>query len=169
LRKTAKSILDLIEIHFASIILALLFVSVVLQVILRYVFRTPSPEFFEIAGYSFVWIIFLGAPLAQRYRKHMRFDMIYTHLPRKIQLVLDIILDTAFTVALIWIFSPILKEVLFLKFIKTDVLRIPWTYVLICFPIFIILMVIHNITWIWRYITELITGEAIKEEVPPWQ
>lgn len=169
LRKVARIIMDFLEFHVVTVILGLLFASVVLQVILRYVFRTPSPELFEIAGYAFIWVILLGAPLSQRYRNHMRFDMIYTLFPRKVQLTINIIFDTLFTIALVWMFVPVVRQVMFLRFIRSDVLRIPWTYLLLCFPLFIVLMVIHNAGWIWKDASELLTGEVAAKEVPPWE
>ena len=169
MRKIARMIMDLLEMHAAALCLGLLSASVVLQVILRYAFRSPSPELFEISGYSFIWVIFLGAPLAQRYRSHIRFDVIYQALPRKAQLAIDIVFDTLFSIALVIMFFPVIRQVISLGFIRSDVLRVPWTYLLLCFPLFIALMIIHNIEWIYREASELLTGKAVIGEEPPWR
>jgi TRAP-type C4-dicarboxylate transport system permease small subunit len=169
LRKIARKIIDFLEFHIATIILGCLFISVVMQVILRYVFQSPSPELFEIAGYAFIWVIFLGASVAQRYRSHMRFDMLYKTFSRKTQLIIDIVFDTLFSIALVCMFIPVVRQIIFLGFIKSDVLRISWTYLLLCFPLFIVLTLIHNINLIYKNVSEFLTGRTTVEEVPPWQ
>jgi hypothetical protein len=48
-------------------------------------------------------------------------------------------------------------------------LRIPWTYLLMCFPIFLMLILIHNGMAIFSNLSEL-RGKGPREEgKPPWQ
>jgi TRAP-type C4-dicarboxylate transport system permease small subunit len=167
-KKIGISILNIIEFHIAPIFLALLFLSMVFQVILRYVFNYPSPELFEISQYSFIWVIFLGAPLARRFGSHIRFNILYEKFPRRVQLIFDLIFDSFFSIVLIITFFPIWDDILFYKFIRSNVLKIPWTYLLLCFPIFMILMFIHNLIWIYKNGRELFTEKKPDKEVEPW-
>jgi len=167
-KKIGVFILNIIEYNIAPVFLALLFLSLFFQVILRYVFNYPSPELFEISQYSFIWVIFLGAPLARRFGAHIRFNVLYEKFSRKAQLILDLIFDLFFTFGLVITFFPVWDDILFYKFIRYNVLKIPWTYLLLCFPIFMVLMFIHNLIWIYKNGRELFTGKKPVKEVEPW-
>lgn len=164
-----KKVLDVVEIHIPSILLFAFTLSMFLQVLLRYVFKFPSPELYEITSYSFVWTVLLGAAYAHRYRDHLRFNIIYEKLPRKAQLVVDIAFDSLITVLFIISLKPILKQTFWYHIIRTEVLGIPWTYLVICLPIFMILVVYHNIVFIYYEIRELIKGIPINLEGKPWE
>lgn len=168
--KIAKKIFDFIEIHLASFIFLVLIFSVVIQVFSRYVLDRPLPRLFELSIYSFVWVIYLGASFAKRYRKHIRFDILYRKFPRKIQLIIDMFFDILTNVVFILILIPSVEYTIWNYRIKSSALRIPWTYLLMCFPIFLVLIIIHNSALIYDYIRELL-GKKVpeKEEVLPWQ
>ncbi|MDD3681883.1 MAG: TRAP transporter small permease [Mesotoga sp.] len=166
--KVFQITLNLIESWGGIIFLGLLFLSIFFQVILRYVFSSPSPELFEIAQYSFIWTIFLGAPYARKFDAHIKFDIVFLKLPRKAQLLLQIAFDLFFCIVLLVTLGPVLGDVLFYKIIKSEVLRIPWTYLFMCFPIFMALTFIHNVIWIVKSFIELFSGRIFPKEVEPW-
>ncbi|AFK07982.1 TRAP-type C4-dicarboxylate transport system, small permease component [Mesotoga prima MesG1.Ag.4.2] len=168
LLKTLQILLNLIESWGGTIFLGLLFLSIFFQVILRYVFSSPSPELFEIAQYSFIWTIFLGAPYARKFDAHIKFDILFLRFSRKVQLILQIVFDLFFCIVLLVSLGPVLGDVIFYKIIKSEVLRIPWTYLFMCFPIFMVLTFIHNVIWIVKSFLELISGKTFAKEVEPW-
>jgi TRAP-type C4-dicarboxylate transport system permease small subunit len=167
-RKFVIVIFDAIEYIIPGILLLTLFISLVLQVILRYVFDNPSPELFEVSQYSFVWLVFLGAALARRHDSHMKFNVLYDKLPRKAQLVCDIIFDGVLTTMMVAVFVSSIDTVFFLKFMKSTVLRISWAYLFSCYPLFIFLLIIHNLQWLFRNFRECLTGKKTTREVKPW-
>jgi TRAP-type C4-dicarboxylate transport system, small permease component len=97
MKKVLKIISNVLEVHVPAISIFVLFLSMFLQVILRYGFKHPSPELFEISSYTFVWTVLLGAALANRYRNHIKFDIIYNKLPQKARIVIDILFDSFFS------------------------------------------------------------------------
>lgn len=165
----SKKVFDLFEVHLAAIIFLILFLCIVIQVFSRYVLNRPLPPLFELSIYSFVWVIYLGAPLAKRYRKHIRFNILYRKFPRRLQLISEIAFDILTNVVLIIISVPVIKYTFCMYNIKASITRIPWTYLLICFPIFIMLLFIHNSVWIYYHIRELLGKGVPPSEVPPWQ
>lgn len=169
IKSISKKIFNLFEVHLAAFIFLILFFCIVIQVFSRYVLDHPLPPLFELSIYSFIWTIYLGAPLAKRYRKHIRFDILYRKFPRRMQLITEIVFDMLTNVVLLIILVPIVKYTAWNYKIKSSVLRIPWTYLLLCFPIFIVLLFIHNSVWIHRYIREILGKEVPPPEVPPWQ
>jgi len=168
-KKIANRIFDALEVHLAVFIFLILIFSVVIQVFSRYVLNQPLPGLFELSIYSFVWAIYLGAPLAKRYREHIRFDILCQKFSRKLQLIIEIGFDVLTNIVLLILFVPTIEYTTWSYKIKSSALRIPWTYLLVCFPIFIGLIFIHNCIWIYRYIQEFRGKKVPTEEVPPWQ
>ncbi|GAB4318746.1 TRAP transporter small permease [Pseudothermotoga lettingae] len=161
MKKVLKIISNVLEVHVPAISIFVLFLSMFLQVILRYGFKHPSPELFEISSYTFVWTVLLGAALANRYRNHIKFDIIYNKLPQKARIVIDILFDSFFSVLLIISLFPVIKQSIWYRIIKSEVLGIPWTYLIICLPLMMILITIQNGLSIYKNILEILrkTGE----------
>lgn len=168
MRGLSRKIFDLLEVHLATLILFLLIVSVAIEVFSRYVLNEPLPKFFELSIYSFVWIIYLGAALAKRYDQHIRFDIFYRKFSRRTRLFVDTLFDILTNIAIIFLLIPSIKYTIWNYRIKASALRIPWTYLLICFPIFVCLILIHNCRDIVLNIRELFGKEVHREEDLPW-
>ncbi|MEN3008975.1 TRAP transporter small permease [Pseudothermotoga sp.] len=164
-----KKIKNLFQIHLPAVCVLLLFSSMFVQVLLRYVFRHPSPEAFEISSYSFVWSVLLGAALANRYRNHIKFDILYNKFPRKVQIIVDIIFDSFFSALLTISLKPIVSQALWYRIIKSEVLGIPWVYLTLCLPIAMLLMIIDNCRFIFLNLRELIFNKPFKLEEKTWR
>lgn len=169
MRGLGKKIFDFLEVYLPTSIFFLLIISVSIEVFSRYVLNKPTPKFFELSIYSFVWTIYLGASLAKRYDQHIRFDILYRKFSQRMRLFVDIFFDTLTNVVLLFLLIPSIKYTIWNYKIKASALRIPWTYLLLCFPIFVCLILIHNTSNIVSKIHELLGKRAHQEEVPPWQ
>jgi len=169
MRKLVNFIFDIFEVYLAVVIFSALIVSIFLEVFFRYVLNNPSPELFELSIYCFVWVIYLGGALATRYNQHVRFDLIYRALPEKARRVMEIAFDLLTNGVLLVLFYPAIRYTIQMYPIKASALRVPWTFLLLVFPIFLALVLIHNFTTIVKNILRL-TGREIKDaEVFPWQ
>jgi TRAP-type C4-dicarboxylate transport system permease small subunit len=60
------------------------------QVVARYVFGHPITWTEEICRYLFVWVVFVGAGVAERSRAHITLDYVTSRLPRRAMRWLDI-------------------------------------------------------------------------------
>ena len=109
MKKSGKKIFDVIEVYIPTFIFLLLIITVTVQVFSRYVFDHPLPKFFELSIYSFVWVIYLGASLAKRYDRHIRFDILYRKLPRRTQLFIDIVFNIITNIVFLLILVPSVK------------------------------------------------------------
>jgi TRAP-type C4-dicarboxylate transport system permease small subunit len=169
MRKVVNFLFDLFEVYLAVVVLASLIVSVSAEVFFRYVLNRPSPQLFELSIYCFVWVIYLGGALATRYNQHVRFDLIYRAMPEKVRQALEIFFDLLTNGVLLVLFFPALRYTIEMYKIKASALRVPWTFLLIVFPIFLALVLVHNFTNIVKNVLRL-GGRQIKDaEVFPWQ
>jgi TRAP-type C4-dicarboxylate transport system permease small subunit len=167
-KRVTDRIFNFLEIHLPVFVLLLLVATVSVQVFSRYVLDHPLPKFFELSIYSFVWAIYLGASLAKRYNKHIRFDILYQKFSKKTQLVIDIFFDILTSVVFIFVLYPSIKYSIMNYSIKASSLRVPWTYLLMCFPLFILLILIHNVQAIVRNIRLFMGRDVPEEEDLPW-
>jgi TRAP-type C4-dicarboxylate transport system permease small subunit len=146
MRRYGKKILDFFEIHLAACIFILLLTSVSIEVFSRYVLNEPTPKFFELSIYAFIWTIYLGAA----------------------RLLVDIVFDTLVNVVLLIALIPVINYTIWCYRIKASALRVPWTYLLVCFPLFMILILVHNFRDIYLNVRELSGKEVEREENLPW-
>ena len=61
------------------------------QVVARYVFGHPITWTEEICRYLFVWVVFVGAGVAERSRGHITLDFLTTRLPPNVRRRLDMV------------------------------------------------------------------------------
>lgn len=83
-----KRVVVNLEIWLASILLLILLALLTFQVISRYVFSIPVPWTEEIARYTFVWVIFLGAAYVASDTKHLSVTLISDRLGEQAHRVL---------------------------------------------------------------------------------
>jgi TRAP-type C4-dicarboxylate transport system permease small subunit len=167
--RTGKGIFDLLEVYLPTFIFLILTLSVFIEVLFRYVFDNPIAELFELSIYSFVWTIYLGAALAKRYNQHIRFDLLYMKFSEKGRALIDIFFDTLTNVVFLILLVPSIQYTLMNYNIKASALRIPWTYLLVCFPLFVLLILIHNTLAIVVNLRGLLGKGVRQEEKLPWQ
>lgn len=122
--------------------------AIVIQVFYRYVLNISLDWPFELSIHAYIWTLYLGAAWGVRDGYHVRFNIIYDKLPIRLQKMVNILFNSITTVVFIIILWPNWDYLLFNYRIKTVALKIPWTYVFMVFPIFLVLTIIHNIRYI---------------------
>lgn len=76
---------------FLAATMVLLAVVLFINVLLRYVFRSPFAWLEEGVIALFVWIVFVGVSAAFRSHQHLRIDVLIRFLPRRLSLVAGVI------------------------------------------------------------------------------
>ena len=154
--RVIEKIVKVIEVHINAVIFAILFLSMVIQVFMRYVLDMPSPLLHEIMMFSFVWTVYLSAALARKHREHIRFNIIYEKLPRKAQILIDLVFDIFVSSLLVYSLWPVIDQLKMYGFIKAQITGISWTYVYMIVPIFFILVLFHNVKFIVDEVRDLV-------------
>lgn len=73
------------------VILFAMILSIVYEVILRYLFNRPTIWSTELCGYALVVLTFLAAAHTQHMGRHVRVDIVVKLLPWKLQRVLEVL------------------------------------------------------------------------------
>lgn len=76
-----------------TMVLVFIFMIIVsfLQVFFRYVLNRPLFASEEIARLFAVWLTFLGATMAIRYREHISVDIVYVRVPPRVRKIFDLL------------------------------------------------------------------------------
>ena len=154
-----KSALLAVEQRFeevvCSVCLALMASCVMLQVILRFFFSAASAWAEEIAVYSMVFAVYLGASMAIRERAHIRIVLGVKALPRPLAMTAIVTADLlwlGFLILMIWQ-SAIYMELLFETTFISPGLGIEQRWFQIVVPFSLVLMVLRMVQVYYRWLT----------------
>lgn len=84
-----------------AVLLVLVFGSIALQIITRFIFRDPLFWTEEAARYLFVWLVAIGSAECIRSRSHITMDVFTLLLSPRLRLVLAILLNATVMAALL--------------------------------------------------------------------
>ncbi|ANT62624.1 C4-dicarboxylate ABC transporter permease [Salipiger sp. CCB-MM3] len=116
------------------LLFTVMMISVLVQVGGRYVFNYSIAQATEIATFSQIWLVLMGAGVAVAKGQHVAIDMLPAQLPlpmARVALIAIALVITAFLAALAWGSLPLLKMG---SFQSSPALRMPMKYVYLCLP-----------------------------------
>jgi TRAP-type C4-dicarboxylate transport system permease small subunit len=139
--------------HFISTVLerlicAFLAVIVILvfsQVFFRYVIHKAFPGTEELVNISFIWVVFLGAALSIKRKRHLSIDIFTKRLPQKAQALWEI---TIYILTMIYAFFILFEGIKYVAISWqkiTDYFRIPMSLAYAILPLTALLMIFYLI------------------------
>ncbi|MXW47466.1 MAG: TRAP transporter small permease [Gammaproteobacteria bacterium] len=135
------------------ICLAVVACSVMIQVILRFVFASASAWAEETAVFGMIFAVYLGCSLAVRERAHVRITMLVRAVPRQLLIVLIILADLLwfffvwFMVQQTIVFTQLLFEVTYI----TPGLGIEQKWIQMFIPAIFVLIAFRMLQVYWRW------------------
>lgn len=93
------------EIIIAGLCLIIMFLLIVIQIILRYFFRTPILWINDAATILFIWAILVGVGAAIKNYRLISIDLIYIRLNQKLQLIMELIVTLLMVYASLQMFQ----------------------------------------------------------------
>lgn len=110
------SVLQILDRRFEEVLcglaITLMACSVMLQVILRFVFATASPWAEELAVYGMIFAVYFGATMATRERQHIRIGILIEHSPRPLAVAMVVLAD------LLWAGFVVLMVLLSIEYME---------------------------------------------------
>lgn len=163
--KTLKNALD--TVLSAVCILLFIFMTVIgtYQIVVRYVFNSPSTVSEELLTFAFTWMALLSAALVFGKRDHMRMGYFADKLSPTGSIYLGIISELLVLVfaALILIYGGISITKLTMTQVTAS-LGVPMGIVYLVVPIAGVLTVFYSVINIWILCIRLSTGNVDREE-----
>ena len=144
------------------LMMAAMFVAFILQVVFRYVMNLPVAWTDEVCTLVWLWGILWGASFVMKNREDIRFDMVYSHLPRATQRVFTVLASGAIVLLLLGSLPATWSYVTFMKVESSASFGIPLNWVFSIYVVFVLAMVVRHgfITWDACATTSSTTGPA---------
>ena len=81
------------EEFISGIFLVLMSLATFSNVIARYIFNNPIQWAEEFSRYAFIWVVFMGAAVCTKRKRHIAIDSLVLVLPRRIQTYFHVLVD----------------------------------------------------------------------------
>ncbi len=165
-------ILSNMDIYIGGAVFGVLVTLTFINVLMRYIFRTPISWSEEMILIQFAWSTYLGIVACFRYDKHMRITFIFDKLPKPVQKVIDIGTDIMLLALFGYLtyLSSVLCANVGVK--KTLVMRLPANVVnltlLVCFGVMAVscaFKIYHKIRGTYELDNPLADVEAAAKEM----
>jgi TRAP-type C4-dicarboxylate transport system permease small subunit len=160
MKKLIKGFSHLTE-AIAGGLLAAIFFTFLLQIVLRYFF-TPAGWTLELIGILWVWVIFLSCAFVVNEQDHVKFDIIYLASPLRVRRVLALVAAAAIVIGMLYSFLPTWDYIDWMKIRKTSTVRNPFTDTKIplrdVFSIYAVFMIAVIMRYVWLFIHILRNG-----------
>lgn len=141
LRRGAEAVLVLM--------MAAMFAAFILQVLFRYALNWPVGWTDEVCTLVWLWGILWGASFVTSNREDIRFDMLYTHLPRPLRRGSTVLASSALVVLLAVSLPATWSYVSFMKVERTASFGIPYNWVFSVHVVFVIAMIVRHAAIAW--------------------
>lgn len=139
---------DNLELIFGGLFLALMVIFTFANIAMRLILRSTMPWFQELTRYLFVWMVFIAASAAIKYKSHIRITFLQTILKGKAMHIMEILVflcNGIFGSILAWYAFPMLKAFSDANMTASSMpwFKMSWLYAVM--PLGMILFVLRNI------------------------
>jgi TRAP-type C4-dicarboxylate transport system permease small subunit len=145
-------------------LLTAMFLVFVLQITSRYVFNAPLEWTLEACLTLWLWTVFWGSAFCLRNEDHIRFDMLYVLMGKRVRRVLAGLSALAVLATMAVALPGTWDFVSFLQIKKSPSLRIPLFYV---FSIYMVFMVATMAAYGWRLWSIIRSEDALEAGESP--
>lgn len=144
----------------SGVFLAVTVSVVILNVVLRYVFRSGLFWVEEVATTAFIWSVFVGAAAVYKRKMHIGIDLITRLFPESIRRIIVIVIDLMMITinGYVCYLSVLMIQANRLK--TTPVLNIPAVYVNFSITVGFGLIMLHAIWFLFQDTKHLLSGAA---------
>ncbi|MFC4557662.1 TRAP transporter small permease [Virgibacillus kekensis] len=152
--------LEKIQLTLGILFLSLFFIVIVIQITTRHLGISVIWTT-ELATYSFIWAVFMGAAVMVNRREHFTFDYLQRKLKGKTLLILNIFNDLVLIVFNIALFIYGLEVVEgFWSYNWVALPQLKMGYVWISIPIMAGTMILYSISHLMKHVKSLKVGEV---------
>ena len=133
--------------NIAAAMLAVMFISFLIQILYRYVLNWPGGWASELSTIMWIWLVLWGAAFVVRERDEIRFDIFYGSVAPRTRRVLMLVIATAIIVLYSVSLPAVWDYVTFMKVQRTSYLRIRYDWLYSIYVVFAV-AVIARYCWL---------------------
>jgi C4-dicarboxylate transporter, DctQ subunit len=142
-------------------LLTAMFLAFLLQITSRYVFNAPIVWTLEVCLTLWLWTVFWASAFCLRDKDHIRFDMLYLAMSKRMRRVMAGLSAAAIIATMLVALPGTWDFVSFLVIKKSASLRIPLAYI---FSIYIVFMIATALAYGWRLWNIIRDEDALAED-----
>lgn len=141
----------------AGIFMTVMSLATISNVVARYVFNSPIQWAEELSRYSFIWLVFMGAAICTKQKRHIAIDSLLLALPARVQPLFHLAIDlvTLGLMAIMFYYSLVLIQS---ATHPTAELKIPQFVVYLVVPISAALIFLYTAADLGRHVRSLLAG-----------
>lgn len=137
--------------EFVLVILITLMVSAVfVQVVFRYVFRSPPFWTEEFARYIFIWVTFVGAAYTFKEKEHIVLTLVYQYIPPRVLVYYKHLINLIILIMLVILIYYGIKSCINIYGILSPALSINLAYINAALPVGGIIMLLCHLNSILK-------------------
>jgi C4-dicarboxylate transporter DctQ subunit len=133
--------------NVAAALLALMFLTFILQIATRYLINYPFGWTLELCLTLWLWLVFWTAAFVLRDHDHVRFDLLHAAVNRRTQRVLALVSAVAIAAGLLAALPATLDYITFYKIKRSSTLRIRLDIVFSIYGVFAVAVIM---AYLWR-------------------
>lgn len=127
------------------------------NVVARYFFNSPIEWAEEFSRYAFIWLVFMGAALTTKQKKHIVIDTVLVILPTRVRPAVNLLADLAsMSLMLILVYFGFVLMTYATQ--PTATMKIPQYLVYLCVPLSAALIILHSLADIRDNFRMLLNG-----------
>ncbi len=150
LPKNCHKILGNLDLVVSGLFLSVTVLVVIVNVVLRYIFRDGLFWAEEVSTTAFIWSVFIGSAAAYRHKMHIGIDFISKLGPPSWQNFIAVLIDAAMLVINSYIVYLTFLFIQANKLKRTPVLDIPALYVNLALTVGFSLMVVYALAFLYK-------------------
>lgn len=163
IRKLSDMIYKL-EKFLVTILIPVMFITMVLNVLFRYLLNSPLIWAQEVTLFAFGWACFLGASMSIKQREAVAVTILVDKIKssfRNIAIIAGLFVSSVFIVSLVYLsISWIIQPIILMQYSTT--MQIPMLIPYLCIPISFLFMSVHIISWLLESIRKSKEGKVIE-------
>ena len=136
---------------------SIMFIVFIVQIIARYIFRSPLSWAYEVTVMCYLWTVMYGACYTTRKKSHVKFTMLYDALKPKGKAVLVFLGDLIIAAAFLIMSLPVIKFIGQMKMQVTGVFKIGLNVIYFPFIPFMFIVLAYTLYEMWQCI-QVLTG-----------
>ena len=148
----------------SGVAMALIFLVVFFNVVLRYVFNAGFAWAVEAAQFAYVLVCLTGLIAATRDQSHFAVTLITERVPKSVRLCLFLLRDVVEIVCTIWLFRGAIQMMGVLKNTISPAIGLPWALNYYFLLGTTILMLFYEVCCLVKDIMSFFTGKQAQEE-----
>ena len=120
-------------------------VVVMVQVLSRYIFKSPVMWTEEVARFAFIWLVFLGVAITERQNAHFRVTFLVEKAPPRLRYALWGVVELGIFLTLGLLFLDALKFTQMGARNISAVLQLRLDYIYVGLPVFVVLAIMNRL------------------------